>query len=79
MKKVIVIVTYEAHVPEDMSVSQIEDLVKEKVRDKMDCFRIYVEEYHEKKNYENGHEVEPLFELEDVMVGTYTMISVRGD
>ncbi len=79
MKQVILIAKYHAYVPEDMTVSQIQDLAEEIVRDKMEYFQIYVEDYHEKKNYENGHEVEPLFALDDVMVGTEAMISIGGD
>lgn len=73
MKKVIVVVTYEAYVPEDMMVDQLEDNVDEVVRNNLEDFRAIAENYH------NEEESEPWFEISDVMVGTESMISVGGN
>lgn len=73
MKKVIVVVTYEAYVPEDMMVDQLEENVNEVVRNNFEDFRVIAENYH------NEDEAEPLFEISDVMVGTESMISVGGN
>lgn len=73
MKKILVIATYEAYVPEDMTVSQVQDLCEAEIRDRLEDFRISV------SDYENEDESDPWFELNDVMVGTNSMISVGGD
>ncbi|AQW96683.1 hypothetical protein BBD31_01670 [Elizabethkingia anophelis] len=73
MKKVIVVVTYEAYIPEDMMVDQLSQNIEEVVRDRFDDFRATAENYH------NEEESEPLFEISDVMVGTESMISVGGN
>ena len=73
MKKIIVITTYSAYVPEDMTVTQVQDQCEKEVRDRLEDFRIYVEDYP------NESEAEPLFNLDDVMVGTESMISIGGD
>ncbi|OPC66355.1 hypothetical protein DSC47_10125 [Elizabethkingia miricola] len=73
MKKVIVVVTYEAYVPEDMMVDQLEENIEEVVRDRFEDFRATAENYH------NEEESEPWFELSSVMVGTESMISVGGN
>lgn len=73
MKTVIVIAKYESHVPDDMIVNQIQDLAEEKIRKQLDCFSIYVEDYP------NEEDQCPMFDLDEVMVGTETMISVGGD
>jgi len=72
MKLVIVIAQYEAHVPDDMTVSQIQDLAEEKIRKELDCFSIYV------KDYPDEEEQCPSFDLDTVLVGTETSISVGG-
>lgn len=73
MKKVIVVVTYEAYIPEDMMVAQLSQNIEEVVRDRFDDFRATAENYH------NEEESEPLFEISDVMVGTESMIAVGGN
>ncbi|WP_407532983.1 hypothetical protein [Elizabethkingia anophelis] len=57
MKKVIVVVTYEAYVPEDMMVDQLAENIEEVVRDRFEDFRVTAENYH------NEEESEPWFEL----------------
>ena len=73
MKKVIVIAKYEAYVPDDMTVSQIQDDAEEEIRNQFDSFSIYV------KDYPNEDDSSPIFNLDDVMCGTESMISVGGD
>lgn len=73
MKTILVVAKYEAHVPEDMTVSQVEELVESELRNKLDRFSIYVEDYQDEDNQE------PMFDLEDVMCGTESMISIGGD
>ncbi|WP_185284953.1 hypothetical protein [Elizabethkingia anophelis] len=73
MKKVIVVVTYEAYIPEDMMVDQLSQNIEEVVRDRFDDFRATAE------NYDNKEESEPLFEISDVMVGTESMIAIGGN
>lgn len=73
MKKVSVIAKYEAYVPDDMSVSQIQDLAEERFREHMDCFTLYIE------NYPSEEHQCPMFGLDDVLVGTKSLIAVGGD
>ncbi|KGT09520.1 hypothetical protein AB9J70_06290 [Elizabethkingia anophelis] len=73
MKKVIVVVTYDAYVPEDMMVDQLAENIEEVVRDRFEDFRVTAENYH------NEEESEPWFELSAVMAGTESMISVGGN
>lgn len=73
MKKIIVIVTYEAYVPEDMTVDQLRDNIEEVVKDGFTDFRATAENYH------NEEESEPWFQIDDVMIGTESMISIGGN
>ena len=73
MKTILVVATYRAYVPEDMTVTQVQELVEEELRNNADGFRIYVEDYPDEDNQE------PLFDLEDVMCGTELMISIGGE
>lgn len=73
MKKIIVIATYEAFVPEDMTVEQLRENIEEIVKNKFTDFTATA------KNYHNEDEAEPLFQIDDVMVGTESMISVGGN
>ncbi len=73
MKKVIVVATYEAVVPEDMTVEQLRENIVEAVEVGFIDFRVTAENYH------NKEEAEPLFVLDDVSVGTEVMISVGGN
>jgi type III secretory pathway lipoprotein EscJ len=73
MKKIIVIAKYEAYVPEDMTVSQVESLVEDEIRMLLDQFSVTVDDY--KDEDDNS----PMFDLKDVMVGTHSVISIGGD
>ncbi len=73
MKKIIVIAKYEAYVPDDITVSQISELCKKEIRNNLDDFRISVPNYHDEE------EGEPWFELDDVMVGTESTITIGGE
>ncbi|WP_278380955.1 hypothetical protein [Chryseobacterium arthrosphaerae] len=73
MKKIIVVVTYNTYVPEDMTVDQLEKNIDEFVRDNFEDFRVNAENYH------NEDESEPLFEISDVMVGTESTIMIGGN
>lgn len=73
MKKIIVITTYEAYVPEDMTVDQLRENIEEFVKDNFNDFRATAENYH------NEEESDPWFQIDDVMVGTESMISVGGN
>lgn len=73
MKKIIVVITYEAYVPEDMTVAQLEENIDEKIRSDFEDFRATAENYH------NDEESEPLFQLDGISVGTEVMIAVGGD
>ncbi|MEI7486439.1 MAG: hypothetical protein WCJ72_03340 [Chryseobacterium sp.] len=73
MKKIIVVVTYEAFVPEDMTVDQLENNIDDYVRDSFSDFRATAENYHTEE------ESEPWFQIDGVMVGTESMISVGGN
>ena len=73
MKKIIVIAKYEAYVEDDITVSMVQDLVEEEIRNGLDSFRICIDDY------EGENDNCPWFELDDVMAGTETMISVGGD
>ncbi|ULB35919.1 hypothetical protein [Proteiniphilum propionicum] len=63
MKQVIVIAKYRGTIPEDMTISQIENLCNDKIKDNLYTFRIDVKEYDEKTKSK------PLFEFGGVMVG----------
>lgn len=73
MKSIVVIAQYEAYVPDDMTVSQIQDLVQHIIENQLDCFSVYVEQYPDE------NESSPLFELKSVMVGTNSIIAVGGE
>lgn len=73
MKKIIVVVTYSAFVPEDMMVDQLQENVDNYVRDYFEDFRATAKDYH------NEEESEPLFNIDDVMMGTESMISIGGN
>lgn len=73
MKRVLVIVKYEAYVPEDMTVDQLENNIDEWVRSEFDNLGVSAEDY---QNEENSWVI---FNLEDVMVGTSCMISIGND
>lgn len=73
MKHIIVVVTYTAYVPEDMTVDQLEENIDEVVRNNLEDFRATAENYH------NEDESEPLFEISGVMVGTESSISIGGN
>ena len=73
MKIIIVIVQYEAYVPDDITVSQISELCEKEIRNNLDDFRISVPNYHDKE------EGEPWFELDNVMVGTESTITIGGE
>lgn len=73
MKKIIVVARYTAYVPEDMTVEQVEELTEEALRNNCGGFRINVLDYHDEE------QAEPLFDLEDVDVGTDVMLSVGGN
>jgi hypothetical protein len=73
MKTVIVIAKYEAHVPEDMTASQISDLAEKQIRDNLEWFSVHVE------NYPDETEQSPMFDLSDVMCGTTAITAVGGD
>lgn len=73
MKKIIVIVTYEAYVPEDMMVDQLQENIDSIVRDNFDDFIAEAKDYPDEKN------CYPSFEISDVMVGTESMISIGGN
>lgn len=73
MKKIIVVARYTAYVPKDMTVEQVEELAEEELRNNCDGFRISVLDYHDEE------QSEPLFDLEDVDVGTDVMLSVGGN
>lgn len=73
MKKILVVVTYEAYVPEDMTVSQLQNNIEENIRNNFEDFRVTAEGYPE------GEESEPLFDIKDIMVGTEAMISIGGE
>ncbi|WP_185226140.1 hypothetical protein [Chryseobacterium indologenes] len=73
MKQIIVVVTYNAYVPDDMTVDQLEENIDEFVRDNFEDFRVSAENYH------NESESEPLFEISGVMVGTESTIMVGGN
>lgn len=73
MKKIIVIAKYEAYVEDDITVSMVQDLVEEEIRNGLQDFRICIDDY--KGDGDNC----PYFDLDDVMSGTETMISVGGD
>ncbi|MFC4688633.1 hypothetical protein ACFO4P_16955 [Epilithonimonas pallida] len=73
MKHIIVVVSYSAYVPEDMTVDQLEESIDETVRNNFEGFRATAENYHDEE------ESEPWFELSGVMAGTESMISVGGN
>lgn len=73
MKKIIVIAIYEAYMPEDMMVDQLRESIDMVVKDSFPDFRATAENYH------NEEEAEPWFQIEDVMIGTESMISVGGN
>ncbi len=73
MKRIIAVATFEAHVPDDMTVSQVQDLVEENITDNYNRFSINVQDY---KDVDNA---EPYFDLDSVICGTESMISVGGD
>lgn len=73
MKKIIVVAKYEAYVEDDITVSMVQELAEEEIRNGLDSFRIFIDDY--KGDGDNC----PWFELDDVMSGTETMISVGGD
>lgn len=73
MKSIIAVVTYNAYVPEDMTVDQLKESIDEVVRDRFDYFRATAKDYH------NEEESEPLFDLNSVMVGTESFITVGGE
>jgi uncharacterized protein YeeX (DUF496 family) len=72
MKKVIVIAKYEAYIPDDMSIDEIENSIEKEIRDRGD-FRILAENYH------NESESEPLFEISDVNVCTNLIMSINRE
>jgi len=73
MKKIIVVASYEAYVPDDMTVSMVQDLIEEKLRNNLEYFSICVEDYP------NEDEQCPDFNLNDVICGTELMISIGGE
>ncbi len=73
MKKIIVVAQFSAYVPDDMKVSQVQDLCETEIREEFSSFRISV------TDYSNESESEPLFELDDVMCGTNSMVSIGGE
>lgn len=73
MKQIIVVVTYNAYVPEDMTVDQLEENIDEFVRDNFGDFRVSAENYHKEDDSE------PLFDISGVMVGTESTIMVGGN
>lgn len=73
MKKIIVIVTYSAYVPDDMTADQLRESIESEIRDNFDDFRATAKDYHTEE------EAEPLFDISDVMVGTESMISIGGN
>lgn len=73
MKTVIVIAKYEAYVPDDMSISEFQELAEKEINNNLDSFSIDVP-------YTSGEdETFPVFELRDVMCGTRCMIAVGDD
>lgn len=73
MKRIIVVAVYEAYVPDDMKVSQVNNLCEKEINDQLQDFRIYVEDY------EDNGENEPWFNLQSVSVGTNSSIAVGKD
>lgn len=56
-----------------MMVDQLQENVDSYVRDYFEDFRATAKDYH------NEEESEPLFNLDDVMMGTESMISIGGN
>jgi hypothetical protein len=73
MKKIIVVVQYHAYVPEDMTVDQLQSNIEKYVEDNFEDFSVSAKGYH------NESESEPMFQFEDLAVGTNCMIAVGGN
>ncbi len=73
MKRIIVIAQYESYAPEDMTVSQVQDLVEDEIRMRLDRFSVTVDDYS------NEDDASPMFDLQEVMVGTESTIAIGGD
>lgn len=72
-KRIIVVVTYEAYVPEDMKISQVEENIEDLLRSRFDSFRVDAEDYH------NEDKADPFFKLDQVIVCTECSIRSKGE
>ncbi len=70
MKKIIVVVTYEAYIPEDMTIESLEENIDGEIRNRFDGFGV------SSKNYHNEDDEWIVFDLEDVMTGTSVSIAI---
>lgn len=73
MKRVIVLVQYEAYVPEDMSIESLEENIEDEFSYSKYNFGVSSDNYH---NEENSHVV---FTRDYIMIGTSATIMIGGD
>lgn len=73
MKRVIVLVQYEAYVPQDMSIDSLRDGIEEEFSYSKYYFGVSSDNYH------NEDESNVVFTKEDIMIGTSATIMIGGD
>lgn len=73
MKRIIIVATYEAYIPEDMAIESLEDNIDDEIRISSDGFGV------SSKNYHNEDDEWIVFNLDDVMVGTSVSIAIGNE
>ncbi len=73
MKRILVVVKFEAYVPEDMTVESLRDNVENVVANTFDGFGVSSKGYHD----EDNEWVE--FSFDGAEIGTNCMIAIGGD